>query len=93
MCIRDRAYPESWLLERTFPVWEMAALDPSKTMTASAYFRSSNVVAPTLIGAPIRTGTGVATRAPSCQVPLVESRSCSIHCSPHRRSRAWWLDV
>ncbi len=38
----------------------MAALDPSKTMPTPGYFRSSKVVAPTLIGAPIRTGTGVA---------------------------------
>src|SRR6478609_9710140 len=28
-------YPESWLLERTFPVWEIATLEPSKTMPAS----------------------------------------------------------
>ena len=59
----------------------------------SAYARSSKVVAPTLMGAPRVTGTGVDTRAPSCQVPLVESRSCSIHCSPHRTRRAWWLEV
>ena len=24
----DPEYPESWLLERTFPVWEIAALEP-----------------------------------------------------------------
>src|SRR5690606_9817548 len=27
--------PESWLLERIFPVWEIAALEPSNTMSAS----------------------------------------------------------
>jgi hypothetical protein len=36
---------------------------------------------------------GLATRSPSCQVPLVESRSCSIHWSPQRSRRAWWLEV
>ena len=90
----DPAYPESWLFDRTFPVWEIAALEPSKTME-TAYFRSSNVVAPTLIGAPTFTGTGDdgCTRSPSCSVPFVESRSWIIHWSPHSTSRAWWLEV
>ena len=47
-------------MERTLPVCEIAALEPWKTICrgSARYFRSSNVVAPTLIGAPIVTGTG-----------------------------------
>ncbi len=57
------------------------------------YFRSSKVVAPTLIGAPTVIGAGALTRTPSCQVPFVESRSWIIHWSPHSTRRAWWLEV
>src|SRR6478735_8566102 len=91
----DPEYPESWLFDRTLPVCEMAALEPWKTIGGGTarYFRSSKVVAPTLIGAPTVTGAGAATRTPSCHVPFVESRSWIIHWSPHRTRRAWWLEV
>ena len=88
-------YPESWLLERTFPVWEIAALEPSKTIwRLRPYARSSKVVAPTLMELPICTWTGLSlSRWPSRNVPLVEPRSCRVQMSPRRVSRAWWLEV
>src|SRR5690606_34825316 len=58
------------------------------------YARSSNVVAPTLMGVPICTCTGLSLRrCPFRNVPLVEPRSCSIQMSPRCERRAWWLEV
>src|SRR5690606_31644588 len=58
------------------------------------YARSSKVVAPTLMGVPICTCTGLSLRrCPFRNVPLVDPRSCSIQMSPRCERRAWWLDV
>ena len=81
------------MFERTLPVCEMAALEPWKTIAMVALLPQLEGRRADLDRRAERHGSGAVTRAPSCQVPFVESRSWIIHWSPHSTSRAWWLEV